>query len=148
MAPVEQVLQQVVARLGLSRKLDDYRIWQAWDEVVGSTIARNAQPVRLNEKRLVVAVRNSSWMHELSMLSRELVTRCNDWMGREVIGEIFLVVGKVEAPKTPVAARVSPADSAKTKPTDPTTNFELPGLAPDTIAAFERLWAASRKPDR
>lgn len=148
MTPVNQVVQQVVSRLGLGRKLDDYRIWQAWDEVVGSTIARNAQPVRLNEKRLVVAVRNSSWMHELSMLSRDLVGRCNDWMGRDVISEIFLVVGKIEQPRKPPERRVSHAERrAQGKPEPPPpTEFKLPGLAPETVAAFERLWQASRKP--
>ncbi len=92
------VLENVVARLGLDRNLDDYRIWQAWDEVVGPAVARNAQPVRIDSRRLVVAVRNNVWMQELSLLRDRLCERLNEWMGRNVVGEIFLVVGKIEPP--------------------------------------------------
>ncbi len=90
------MLGEVVGRFGLERSLDDYRIWQAWDEVVGPAIARNAQPQKLSANRLVIAVRNAGWMQELTMLRRDLCDRLNAWMGREVIKEIFLVVGKVD----------------------------------------------------
>jgi hypothetical protein len=100
----QEVLGAVVARFGLERPLDDYRIWQAWDEVVGPAISRNAQPQKLGGRRLVVVVKNAGWMQELSLLRRELCERLNAWMGREVIGEIFLVVGKVEPPTGAAAA--------------------------------------------
>jgi hypothetical protein len=139
--PVGEVLKRALARLGLDREIDDYRIWQAWDEVVGRTIARNAQPVRLDGKRLVVAVRNASWMHELSSLGRELARRCNEWMGREVIQEIFLVIGPVpepEAPPPPKGYRPPPKDG-------PAPSLAAPGLSDETVEAFERLWRASRR---
>ncbi|MFN2376485.1 MAG: DUF721 domain-containing protein, partial [Candidatus Binatia bacterium] len=90
------LLEQSLARLGLDRRLDDYRVWQAWDEVVGRTISRNAQPVRLDGTRLVVTVRSSTWLQELSLLQRELIARLNEWMQREVVRELFFVVGRVE----------------------------------------------------
>ena len=90
------ILSGVVSRLGIDRNLDDYRIWQAWDEVVGPQVARNAQPVRLDRRRLVVAVRSNAWMQELSFLRHDLRDRLNRWMGREVVQDIFLVVGKVD----------------------------------------------------
>jgi hypothetical protein len=99
-AQLKGVLGDVVARFGLDRSLDDYRIWQAWDEVVGPVISRNAQPQKLNASRLVVAVRNAGWMQELTLLRRDLAERLNRWMGREVIKEIFLVVGKVDTKRT------------------------------------------------
>lgn len=96
------ILSGVVSRLGIDRNLDDYRIWQAWDEVVGPQVARNAEPVKLDRRRLVVSVRSNGWMQELSLLRHDIRDRLNAWMGREVIGEIFLVVGKSgSAPKRP-----------------------------------------------
>ncbi|MFT4569619.1 MAG: hypothetical protein ACI8TX_003365 [Hyphomicrobiaceae bacterium] len=138
------VLERALARLGLERKIDDYRIWQAWDEVVGRTIARNAQPVRLDGKRLVVAVRNASWLHELSGLSRDLTRRCNEWMGRDVISELFLVIGEVPQPDTPAKPRgYRPAS----KPDGPAPSLAAPGLSDETVEAFERLWRAARRRD-
>jgi len=148
------LLEQTLARFGLDRRLDDYRVWQAWDEVVGRTISRNAQPVRLDGTRLVVAVRSSTWLQELSLLQRELIVRLNEWMKREVVRELFFVVGRVEE-RRPAAAR----DGSKTAPGEPqgqrlrhdprgATDAESPpttrDLSPEVAATFERLWRAAR----
>ncbi|MFP6599348.1 MAG: DUF721 domain-containing protein [Deltaproteobacteria bacterium] len=89
--PIGEIIGASLDRLGIDRELDDYRIWQAWDEVVGEAIRRNAEPVRLDGQRLVVAARNASWMQELTLMRGEIVERLNRWMGREVITEIFIV---------------------------------------------------------
>ena len=144
------LLDQTLARIGLDRRLDDYRVWQAWDEVVGRTISRNAQPVRLDGSRLIVTVRSSTWLQELSLLQRELVVRINEWMQREVVREIFFVVGRVEAqgerpvrhaPGEPQGQRLRdepPAVAAVDAP--PSSD----GLSPEVAATFERLWRAAR----
>ncbi|MFP6626273.1 MAG: DUF721 domain-containing protein [Deltaproteobacteria bacterium] len=92
---LSDLLTSALARLGLERNLDDYRLWEAWDEVVGPQIARNAQPIRLDRNRLVVAVKNPVWMQELTLLRSDIITKLNQWMGRKVVSDIFLVVGKV-----------------------------------------------------
>ena len=135
-AKLGDLLGNVVSRLGLERNLDDYRIWAAWDEVVGPAVARNAQPIRLQARRLVVAVKNATWMHELTLLRRDLCERLNGWMGREVVTELFLVVGRVE-----------PADSTSRRDSrTPAAVVEAPRPA-DVNAAIERLWKALRERD-
>lgn len=139
-APIQlkEVLGDVVARFGLDRALDDYRIWQAWDEVVGPAIARNAQPQKLNANRLVIAVRNAGWMQELTLLRRDLCDRLNRWMGREVIKEIFLVVGKVDVDERPRPRSrphtIGPRDG-EPRPTRATPE--------ELEAAIARLWKLS-----
>ena len=86
-------METVVSRLGLRRDLDDYRIFEAWERVVGEQIARNAQPVRLDAKRLVINVKSAVWMQELALLREDIRQRINDWMGREVVQDLFLVLG-------------------------------------------------------
>jgi hypothetical protein len=134
---VADVLRDVVARLGIERDLDDYRIWTAWDEVVGPAVARNAQPVRLDKTRLVVAVKNAAWMQELSLLRHDLCKRLNGWMGREIVTEIFMVVGRVETDEPRPGAR--PAAPAATEATE---------RPPDVGSALERLWEALRNRER
>jgi len=87
------VLETVVSRLGLRRDLDDYRIFEAWERVVGEQIARNAQPVRLDAKRLVINVKSAVWMQELALLREDIRQRINEWMGRELVQDLFLVLG-------------------------------------------------------
>ena len=163
---LSDLMDQALARLGLDRRLDDYRVWQAWDEVVGRTISRNAQPVRLDGSRLVVAVRSSTWLQELSLLQKELIFRINDWMKREVVRELFFVVGRIEPQARSTepqassmenqarsvetkssgpharagASRIKPANAAPTADVLPPTDDLDPGAA----AVFERLWKAAR----
>jgi predicted nucleic acid-binding Zn ribbon protein len=99
--PVGGVLTEVVARLGLRRSLDDYRIFEAWDRVVGPQIARHAQPVRLDARRLVIHVHSAVWLQELTLLRDDLRRRINEWMGRELVSELFLVLGPLgDGPNT------------------------------------------------
>ena len=97
------VLEGVVARLGLRRDLDDYRVFDAWERIVGPQIARNAQPTRLDARRLVVTVKSAVWMQELSLLREDIRRKLNEWMGRDIISEVFLVLGA--PPEDGAAAR-------------------------------------------
>jgi len=150
------LLEQALARIGLDRRLDDYRVWQAWDEVVGRTISRNAQPVRLDGSRLIVTVRSSTWLQELSLLQRELIVRLNEWMQREVVRELFFVVGRVEhhtpasalargkGPKRlgePQGQRPNRGEEAVPHEESPPTTSDL---SPEVAATFDRLWRAAR----
>jgi predicted nucleic acid-binding Zn ribbon protein len=151
---LSSLIEQTLARIGLDRRLDDYRVWQAWDEVVGRTISRNAQPVRLDGSRLIVTVRSSSWLQELSLLQRELIARLNEWMGREVVRELFFVVGRVEhhtsesAPRSGTGRRVLGEPQGQRQRDETSAAVEaVPDsgdLSPDVAATFERLWRAAR----
>jgi hypothetical protein len=138
------LLEQALSRLGLDRRLDDYRVWEAWDAVVGRTISRNAQPSRLDGTRLIVTVRSSAWLQELSLLQRELIARINEWMQREVVRELFFVVGRVEHPKAPAptppppVVKPGPSEIEEVAPIDS-------AMSPETAAIFERLWRAAKK---
>jgi predicted nucleic acid-binding Zn ribbon protein len=150
---LSSLLEQTLARIGLDRRLDDYRVWQAWDEVVGRTISRNAQPVRLDGTRLIVTVRSSTWLQELSLLQRELIVRLNEWMKREVVRELFFVVGRVEhqGPGSISSLRGrmplgEPQGQRRNDDPRPAVE-EIPAsddLSPDVAATFERLWRAAR----
>ncbi len=131
----------MLASIGLDRRLDDYRIWQAWDEVVGTTIARNAQPIRLDGERLVVVVRNSSWMHELSYLKNDLLRQLNGWMGRTVISELHFYVGKLEPEPRPTPTPSTPAPAPDREASRSVDKDEADPIA----AAFDRLWLAARR---
>ena len=147
---LSSLLEQTLSRFGLDRRLDDYRVWQAWDEVVGRTISRNAQPVRLDGTRLVVSVKSSTWLHELSLLQMELIVRINEWMQREVVRELFFVVGRVEqqGPSVRKAGAQGLLPPRTVNGDEETPLVPVPPkdeeLSPDVAAVFERLWKAAR----
>ena len=91
---LSSLLEAVVQSLGVERELDDYRIWEAWNEVVGEQVANRAQPLKLDGKKLIVGVTSSAWLQELTLLRRDLSGRLNEWMERSVIEEVVFVLNK------------------------------------------------------
>jgi predicted nucleic acid-binding Zn ribbon protein len=69
--------------------------WRAvteWPEAVGPRVARRARAVRCVEGALLVEVEGSAWLHELSLLKRDLARRLNERLGQPHVREIQLVI--------------------------------------------------------
>ncbi|MFN2421075.1 MAG: DciA family protein [Gemmatimonadota bacterium] len=79
--PVGQELDRVLRRLGVAEVVESHAVFGEWADRVGAEIARAARPHRIDGGTLIVLVRDSSWMTELSLRQRELLARLN--AGRE-----------------------------------------------------------------
>jgi predicted nucleic acid-binding Zn ribbon protein len=81
-------LPATLERLGFTGPLEDARILAHWAELVGPEIARVARAHRLDAGALIVHVKNSAWMAELSLRRSELLARVNESRGRRPIRQI------------------------------------------------------------
>lgn len=95
------ILDRTVKRLPLERKLDDYALWAIWDDTVGPTVARNARPEKIRNGTLFVRVRASTWMQQLPYMKDLLVEKLNQRLEREVVTNVFFVVGEFPAATPP-----------------------------------------------
>ena len=120
------IVDRTVKRLPLSRRLEDYAVWTVWDETVGPAIARNARPEKLRNGTLFVRVRAAAWMQQLHYMKDIMLEKLNRQLGREVITNIFFVVGEVSADPL----REEPADPVELPAVDAT---RLPEQALDDI---------------
>jgi predicted nucleic acid-binding Zn ribbon protein len=75
--PLWQALARAIHRLGLEPGMEDARVFAEWEEAVGPEIARVAHPHRLDAGTLIVHVKNSAWMNELSLRRSEIMDRLN-----------------------------------------------------------------------
>ncbi|MCB0770436.1 MAG: DUF721 domain-containing protein, partial [Flavobacteriales bacterium] len=71
-------------------KMDELNITTAWDDVVGSMVARHTVSVRLRRGRLSVRVDSAPLRQELSFMREALKEILNRRAGRNVIEEIIL----------------------------------------------------------
>ena len=69
------------------------RVWEVWDRLVGEDVARNARPAAFKGSLLLVHVSNSTWLHHLRYLKKEIVERLNSDFGQPLISEIKFKVG-------------------------------------------------------
>ena len=101
---VGDILKHSLKRLDLSGRLSEYGVWPIWNEIVGSTIARNAQPEKIRNGTLFVKVTSPIWMQQLQYVKEMIAEKLNKSLGSEVVRNVFFFVGKIDsAARKPVA---------------------------------------------
>jgi hypothetical protein len=106
-----QVLEKSLKRMEISTRLDEYAVWPIWNDTVGITIARNAQPEKIRNGTLFIKVTSPVWMQQLQYMKDMIMEKLNQRLKTGVVKNIFFVVGQVHMdpvgvqsnPPTPVA---------------------------------------------
>lgn len=142
------VLDQSLKRLDLAPRLDQYGVWPIWNDVVGKTIARNAQPEKIRNGTLFVKVTSPVWMQQLQFMKEMIAEKLNQRLDGEVVKNIFFIVGRIntaEAESPMEAEEQTPADGAAIEVND---DFLAAIADPAIRGAFKRLLKsyARRKP--
>jgi hypothetical protein len=135
---VGEVLGNSLKRLDLSSRLDEYGVWPIWNDVVGKTIAVNAQPEKIRNGTLFVKVTSPVWMQQLQFMKEMIAEKLNQRLKREIVKNIFFVVGRIDAASLPETAT-----AAASAPADPESKIDQQFLEsmtdPELRQAFKRL---------
>ncbi len=76
--------------VGLETPLAEYRVMNAWPQIVGESIARYTQELKIYNQTLFVKVSSAIVRNELMMRRAELTARLNGKAGAQVITGIVL----------------------------------------------------------
>ena len=101
-APLALIFQEGLKGSGFAERLREAGIWSIWTDVVGATVASRAQPLRIINGTLTVAVSSGPWMQELTFLKGMMKQKLNDRLGGEVVRNIVLRSGYVPKPEAAV----------------------------------------------
>jgi len=88
-------MQDSLAGSSLADRLREAEIWRVWSDVVGAALACRAQPLRIINGTLTVAVSSAPWMQELRFMTAMMKEKLNLRLGAEVVREIVLKAGRV-----------------------------------------------------
>lgn len=149
--PIErlgEVLEKSLKRLALSPRLDEYGVWPIWNDTVGTTIARNAQPEKIRNGTLFVKVTSPVWMQQLQYMKEMIAERLNHRLRAELVKNIFFVVGRVNADT--VKVETNPTATPATPPSDLTLDEEFLDSIEDSEIrqAFKRLLSGYNRRQR
>jgi predicted nucleic acid-binding Zn ribbon protein len=86
--PLKQLIDQLLIRYGLEDQLNEYRLIQVWEEVVGKMIARHTTTIRLKKGVLHVQLDSATIRQELSYSNEQLITELNRSMQKRVVDKI------------------------------------------------------------
>lgn len=82
----------------LSEQFMRWKLWAKWDEVVGPTIAKNAEPVGFQRGVLYVWVRNSSWMQQMIFMKDPIRDTINQKFQNNFVKYIKFTLDRREVP--------------------------------------------------
>jgi len=137
------LLQESLQSLGLAERLREAEIWRIWTDAVGNIVAARAQPLRIINGTLTVAVSSAPWMQELRFMTGMMKEKLNSRLGTDVVREIVLKAGRVNIATTEAPER-EPAKKRITTSQKTFIEEHSSGITdPETRQAFAELMRAS-----
>lgn len=134
-AKAAAVLDALTRNMGVRERLEPYRAWKVWAEVVGPQTAQHAQPFRLRGGVLEVRVDHPVWMQQLQLLKPRILERLNLAIAPGVLEDIHLRHGQPEIP-----AAVTPPEEIASRALTPAEEEELNRLLPPDEDELHNAW--------
>ncbi len=119
---IDKVLQKTLRNMDLDAKLEGYRIWLLWRDIVGEQVARKTQPEKLRNRILFIRVSSSPWMQQLQTMKPMLLERIHKTIQGGAIRDIRFSLGEV-IPPNPALLSIQP----KVEPKEIRLSDELEG---------------------
>ncbi|MEN0058282.1 MAG: DUF721 domain-containing protein [Bdellovibrio sp.] len=97
-----EVLQSLFenGRSPLSEQFMRWKLWAKWEEVVGPTIAKHAEPVGFQRGVLYVWVRNSSWMQQMIFMRDPIRDTINQKFEKKFVRLVKFTLDRREVPSS------------------------------------------------
>ena len=90
------VLREAMGSDRFRRGLALGRLARSWEEVVGSRLARETEPLALEDGGLVVSVSSGAWGAQVRFLAHEISRRANEVLGAQEVRTVRVTVGRKE----------------------------------------------------
>jgi hypothetical protein len=91
-----EVLGHYFKRSGLSGKIQEQKILEAWERAVGEPIADRTQPIGVKNRVLQVKVTNSVWMQQLQFMKGLILQKLREQIGDHLLQDLRFFIGEVE----------------------------------------------------
>lgn len=92
---ISDVISSILKNVRYESNEDMMKIWRSWNNIVGKTIAENAQPAAFKKNILIVYAVSSTWTHQLQFLKKDIITKVNGALGKTLVKEIKFKIGKI-----------------------------------------------------
>ncbi len=93
---VGAVLSNVLEKHGLREQVQRMEVLELWPEIVGEQLAKVTRARSVADAALIVEVRSSAWLMELSMMKGDFLARVNERLGDVPLERIIFVQAETE----------------------------------------------------
>ena len=85
---LRQVIEKFLRETPLQGKLNERRLIESWEEIMGKPVARVTNKMYIRDRILYVHLNSSVMRNELYMLKDEILEKLNQKAGEDVIKDI------------------------------------------------------------
>lgn len=89
--PVNDIVLELLRTQGLEAPLQQRRLIDAWDQVVGQMISQYTKEKYIKNQTLFVRISNPSLRADLNMMRTELKDKLNSAINAQVIAEVRII---------------------------------------------------------
>ncbi|MCG3150256.1 MAG: hypothetical protein PCFJNLEI_03737 [Verrucomicrobiae bacterium] len=90
---LDQLVPGVMKRLGIEQRLYEAQVFHQWSQIVGTEVAKHAQPVSLTNKLLRVSIDHPVWHQQLLPLKPLILQKVRDRIGKAAVRDIVFRIG-------------------------------------------------------
>lgn len=87
---LSSVIRKILKNPKLSRRLDDIRIIEIWDEIIGKNLQKYVIDSKVYKRKLYIKLKSSTLRNEFTYQKSDLIRQINQRFGKKVIEDIIL----------------------------------------------------------
>ncbi len=89
MSSLSNVIRKIIKNPKLSKRLDNIKIIEIWDEILGSNLEKYVIESKVFKNKLYVKLKSSALRNELSLKKSKLISELNNKFGKKIITDII-----------------------------------------------------------
>lgn len=86
---IGQVIEEILVAYKLKSKLNEFRLIDSWEKIMGTAIAKRTEELFISNKKLHVRLNSSVLREELFIAREKIIEMLNDEAGEKVIEDIY-----------------------------------------------------------
>jgi predicted nucleic acid-binding Zn ribbon protein len=88
--PLAKLIDEVIESKGWQDKLDETKVPQIWDEIVGEKLSKVIKVINVENGIIYVKTDSSTWNTEIRLRAEQIIEKVNGKIGKQIINEIKL----------------------------------------------------------
>lgn len=95
-------IDNIILKILKKKKLPEickYNINKIWEDVTGDVISKVSKPEGVQDRVLVVIVKDPVWINQLNLLKQELLRRLNEVLDKDSLSDIKFRMGTIKTKK-------------------------------------------------
>lgn len=87
---MSEALQQFLKESRLKGDVQALQIYDAWESIMGKTVARYTDQIRLIDGKLIITTSVAPLRNELRFQKEKIINKVNELMGAQVVKELLI----------------------------------------------------------